>query len=370
MEENDKYYCALSKALFYSPLCGKALLEKYPEPAEIFSLSCEEIDRATGKAGTGARLKSAELLEWGKNEAEWYRSKEVKIIDLHSPEYPVYLKECEDSPFVLYFRGSCNLLKKKTIGIIGTRLATNYGKEICETIVESFADKGFNPLVISGLAIGIDIAAHRAALENNLETVGILPCGIDLIYPSSHRETAIKMLSSGGIMSEFPRGMEARKNNFLQRNRIIAGMSQGLVVAESRVSGGSMSTVECAVSYGRDIFAVPGRASDANSYGCNYLISKNVAAIYLNSNTIPDALGWSGNFSADVMSQPDLFSCANENIAKILLTLSPIVQRSVDYIVLQSGLSFSAVSAALLELELEGKVCADDRGDYMLRQKR
>ncbi|MCI1720265.1 MAG: DNA-processing protein DprA [Bacteroidales bacterium] len=366
---NENYLCALSKVFFNNPVAGRALLELYPTVKEIFEADDETIDNALCRRGSGAKLHSKGLLDWAEKEALWYEEKKVRIIDISSKDYPQKLLDCQDAPFVLYFKGNGNLNNARSLGVVGTRLASLYGSDSCKTLISSFSDNAYNPLIVSGLAIGIDITAHRAALENGMETVAVLPCGIDLIYPASHRDDAIKMISGGGILTEFPRETPALRRNFLQRNRIIAGMTQGLLVAETRVYGGSMSTVEYASSYGREIFAVPGRICDANSYGCNYLISKNVASACINTLTIPVGLGWTKSVGSDVSLQQDLFSSSNGKREKILLTLSPVIARGVDYVVQNTGYDFNTASLILLELELEGEIVADDKGEYKLKRR-
>ena len=366
--KREIYLCALSREFFDDPLRGREVMEYFPKIEKIFEGYFENIDDLLCIHGIGARLQSKECLEWAEKEALWYREKNVRIIDVNSKEYPQKLLECQDAPIVLYYKGNGDLNNTRSLGVVGTRLASEYGNDSCRLLIDSLGDMGFNPLIVSGLAIGIDITAHRAAMANKMETVAVLPCGIDLIYPASHRDDAVKMISHGGIITEFPRSVPALRRNFLQRNRIIAGMTQGLLVAETRVSGGSMSTVEYASSYARDIFAVPGRICDANSYGCNYLISKNIASICVNTATIPKELGWAATSQTDIAMQPDLFSGVENKRKKILLTLTLGTPRSIDYLVQNTGLDFNTVSLILLELELEGDVVADEKGEYALNR--
>ncbi len=336
---------------------------------EIFSLTPKQIDELFAMEGIGAKLFSNDYLEWARGEAEWYASKGVKIIDKNSPSYPPLLKECSDAPIVLYFKGNANLTNPKIISVVGTRIPSDAGLSACAEVIESLSKGGFNPLIVSGLAVGIDVAAHRNALKNSLESVAVLPCGIDQIYPSQNRMVAVKMVENGGILTEFPRGVNPLKHNFLQRNRIIAGISSALVVIETRISGGSMSTTQYANSYSRDIFALPGRIGDVNSYGCNYLISKNIANLYLNSSTIPSTLGWSAEHS-DISLSPDLFSIPDGIKEKILLTLTSLKKCDAEDIVQATGLDVETVCSALLELELSFKVKRSPlTNEYMLYRK-
>ena len=234
-------------------------------------------------------------------------------------------------------------------------------------VVEHLAE--YLPLIVSGLAYGIDVASHKAALENGLPTVAVLPNGLDMVYPARHRDVAVQMVrSGGGLLTEFPRGTAPQKMNFVKRNRIIAAISQALVVVESRVKGGSMITAEYASSYNKDIFAVPGRISDPNSFGCNYLISKNIASIYSSALTIPAALGWNDGFGLEPGLQPQLFSFDVENKEKILLTLKFDTITDVEKICAATGLEWGTVSSLLLELELEGRVVSKGNTEYCLKR--
>ena len=364
MENREVKLCALSSLIYYAPSLCRRINTQLEDFEQLFSLSPSQIDTFTGEIGSGEKFLSSSYLKWAEGEAEWYAAHGVEIIDKNSKSYPPYLRECPDAPIVLYFKGNANLTNKRCVSIVGTRIPTDCGIKACSSVVEGLAEEGFNPLIVSGLAIGIDVAAHRAALRNSLETVAVLPCGIDSIYPSQNREVAIQMLGKGGVMTEFPRGVKPLRTNFLQRNRIIAGMGEALVVIESRIAGGSLSTVRYASQYDRDIFAVPGRITDSNSYGCNYLISKNVAGIYLNSSTIPKSLGWRG-WCSDRALAPNLFSSSDHVKEKLLLTLTSLKNASLDEIVQATGFDIETVCSALLELELSFKIQRDSiSGSY------
>ncbi len=300
---------------------------------------------------------------------KWAASKGVEIIIRGDSVYPSLLYECRDSPVVLYYKGCADLNNSQSVAVIGTRLASGYGKECCRTVVGHFKKGGYTPLVVSGLAYGIDINAHKAAMDCGIDTVAVLANGIDIIYPNAHREFAKRMIKRGGILSEFPRGIPSLKINFIKRNRIIAGIVQGVIVIESRIKGGSMSTVEFADSYNRYIFAVPGRLNDTNSYGCNYLISKNVAAIYSGGTIVPVTLGWSGDSGGETALQPELFSFDIADKEKILLSLKVDFPLNTERIVSVTGLGFEKVACLLLELELEGKIIYDGIKGYCLKGK-
>lgn len=312
------------------------------------------------------RAFSAENLEWAEEEVQWCLGKGVELLFYGDRNYPKLLEEVKDAPAMLYYKGNADLNAPRSISMIGTRLASTYGKEMCSRIIAGLKD--YNPLVISGLAYGIDIAAHKAALDAGLNTVAVLPNGMDMIYPSRHRNIAARMVQQGGILTEFPRGEHPAKLNFVRRNRIIAAISQGVVVVESRVKGGSMITAEYACSYNRDIFAVPGRLTDTNSFGCNYLIAKNVAAICNSPSAIPAALQWEKSPLPDSSYQPQLFSYEVGNKEKILLSLKSDKPMSVEQVCQVASLDWETASMLLLELELEGRISVRNNTDYYLRR--
>lgn len=353
----------MARAFLYRPQDARALLEKYGSAESVY-------ENRMGETGCGKGVLdeafNAGNLKWAEDEIEWCAQKGVQLLFCSDTGYPPLLQESNDSPFMLYYKGTARLDNPRSISVVGTRLASSYGKECCSRIMEHVAP--FAPLVVSGLAYGIDIESHKSALEHGLETVAVLPNGIDLIYPSRHRNVAVEMSRHGGILTEFPRGMPPQRMNFIKRNRIIASMSQALVVVESRVKGGSMITAEFAAGYNREIFAVPGRMTDPNSFGCNYLIAKNVASIYSSASTLPAALGWNGETVAEANLQPQLFSFDVEGKEKILLSLRSGKPMGVEAISAVCGMDWGEVSMLLLELELEGKIAAGDNMEYKIKR--
>jgi len=362
--EEIVYGCALAKSFLYKPQVANLLLEEYGSILEIYRhlnyVNEDGIKQMLEKAF------SCQMLDWAEKEVEWCMAKGIELLFYGAERYPKLLLESSTPPFMLYYKGSADLNAPRSVSMVGTRLASAYGKQMCTNIIGHI--EKYSPLIFSGLAYGIDIAAHRAALEAGLETVAVLPNGMDSIYPNRHRDDAATMVSQGGILTEFPRGEFPQKMNFIKRNRIIAAISQGVVVVESRVKGGSMITAEFASAYNRDVFAVPGRVTDGNSFGCNYLISKNVAAIYNAPTTIPQTLGWDDIDIPDSSMQPQLFSFDAENKAKILLSLNSVNPSVIEQVCSRTGLDWDTVSVLLLELELEGKINVKNNTDYYLRK--
>lgn len=353
------YLYAVSEFFRYNPLASRQLIELFDDPALIFNSPLENLVSVLGNEKMAMELKNPALLERSRREIEWSRSHGVQLLAYNTPHYPALLAECADAPIMLFYLGSADLNKVMPVSIVGTRLASGYGREIAGRVVDELYQNsllcGKEVAVVSGLAYGIDVAAHRAALEVGVPTIGVLPCGIDLIYPSGHREIARRMVRQGGILTEFPHGTGVRRWQFLKRNRIIAGISGTTIVVESRIKGGAMSSVEFANSYGRDVYAVPGRLGDSNSFGCNYLISKNVAQIYTHGSAA-QICGADVDGGAIPSGEVNLFSFDDDKKEKILLSLKDNLTMDSDALCRGSGLSFDEVSALLLELELEGRV--------------
>jgi len=214
----------------------------------------------------------------------------VQLLFYTSKQFPARLKLIPDAPALLYYQGTADLNQPKTLAIVGTRQATDYGREQTERLIKGVASH--KPLIVSGLAYGIDIAAHRAALQEGLETVGVMATGLDVLYPAVHRKTAEKMLTQGGLLTEFPFGTQPDKYNFPSRNRIIAGLSDGTVVVEAAKKGGALITADLALGYDRDVLAVPGPLGSAASEGCHELIKANRAALYSEPADVEQLLNW------------------------------------------------------------------------------
>ncbi|AII53727.1 DNA-processing protein DprA [Hymenobacter sp. APR13] len=214
----------------------------------------------------------------------------VQLLFYTSKQFPARLKQIPDAPALLYYQGTADLNQPKTLALVGTRQATDYGREQTERLIKVVASH--KPLIVSGLAYGIDIAAHRAALQEGLETVGVMATGLDVLYPAVHRKTAEKMLTQGGLLTEFPFGTQPDKYNFPSRNRIIAGLSDGTVVVEAARKGGALITADLALGYDRDVLAVPGPLGSPASEGCHDLIKTNRAALYSEPADIEQLLNW------------------------------------------------------------------------------
>ncbi|MBU6121802.1 DNA-processing protein DprA [Hymenobacter siberiensis] len=285
----------------------------------------------------------------------------VEILFYTSKRFPSRLKQIADAPAILYYQGTADLNAPKIVALVGTRQATDYGREQTERIVRGLLPH--QPLVVSGLAYGIDIMAHRAALQEGLETVGVMATGLDIIYPAVHRKTAEKMREQGGLLTEFPFGTPPDRYNFPARNRIIAGLSDGTVVVEAAIKGGALITAELALSYDRDVLAVPGNLGSAASEGCNALIKSNKAALYQEPLDLEQLLNWdaalhqSGKFKPAPSYSADDFTVEEFALISVLAAATGR-EAQMDDLAWKAQLAIHAVASLLLGLEFRGVVRA------------
>ncbi len=295
-----------------------------------------------------------DVLDRAEEELEFIRKNKITPVFYLEENYPKRLKHCDDSPILLYFKGKCDFNVNKVMSIVGTRNATDYGKDFCKKFIEELTDHQI--LIISGLAYGIDIAAHKEAINKNIPTVGILGHGLDKIYPEVHKQYADKMIENGGLLTEFLSKTTPDRENFPQRNRIIAGLSDAVVVVEAGATGGALITAEIANSYNRDVFAVPGRINDEFSFGCNKLIKTNKAALIQSARDLEYIMGWEIKSSKLESVQKQLFVELSSEEEKILTFLKSNDEVSIDALAIQSEMSISKASVVLLGLEFKGLV--------------
>ncbi len=299
-------------------------------------------------------LKKAESIL---NEAE---KTQVKIYFSTDKDYPPRLKNLYDAPAILYFKGNGDLNPLRTIGIVGTRQATEYGRKVTEEITEQLSP--LQVCVVSGLAYGIDIAAHKAALDNQLPTIGVMASGLDIMYPAAHKKYAEQMLMSGGILSENPFGMKPIRNLFIARNRIIAGLSDVTIVVESADKGGALVTADFANNYNREVFAVPGSLANKYASGCHKLIKDNKAIIFTETNDIVEALNWGSETKGTRKKKPeeaelDLSQFTQEE-SQVIATLRTHGEMHIDNLSWQTQIPVNKLASLLLNLEFQGIIKA------------
>jgi len=298
-------------------------------------------------------LKNKFLLSKAEQELDFINKNNIQASTFLEDDYPDKLKHCVDGPILLFQKGNINIKKQRIISIVGTRMITNYGKSFLEEFVSEI--KKYNPLIVSGLAYGIDIFAHQQAVKNNLQTIAVLAHGLDTIYPKTHYKEAQKMQENGGLFSEFWSNTNADKENFVKRNRIVAGVSDATIVIESAEKGGSLITAGIANSYNRDVFAVPGRTSDIYSKGCNQLIKTNQANLLNSVKDLVFYLNWETEEKTLKKSiQKQLFVELNEQEEHIYDFLLKQGKQNLDTIALHCKFPIHKTATTLLNLELKG----------------
>ena len=283
--------------------------------------------------------------------------------------YPARLTECDDAPFVLYYLGNTPLNVPHTLSVVGTRHITAYGRDLIQQLLNDLAKRLPQLLIVSGLAYGVDICAHRAALTNGLPTVGVLAHGLDTLYPTRHRNDANSMVKQGGLLTEYVSGTRADKMQFVQRNRIVAGMTDATLVIESAAKGGALITARIAREYNREVLAVPGRTGDIYSEGCNRLIRDNVAALVTSADDIINALEWQDSVQQTPTAQRkerQLFPQLSEEEQRVVDILQQNNDLNVNILSVQSGIEIGQLFALLFNLEMLGIVRPYAGGTYHL----
>lgn len=360
---------ALGKIPGLGAIGARNLLKAMGSAENIFLYRKELADRVPG---VGKRLINAldcpDAFVCAEKELLFASKSSISCVMISDKDYPSRLRECDDAPLVLYFKGNTDLNSVRVISIVGTRNITEYGQQVCCRFIQDIKNYLPDLLIVSGLAYGVDIHAHRSALSNGLPTVGVLAHGLDRIYPSVHRNTAVEMLEQGGLLTEFMSGTNPDRQNFIKRNRIVAGMSDATVVVESAVKGGALITAELAGSYHRDCFAFPGRLEDEFSQGCNHLIRDNKAALIQNAEDLIKAMCWevSTPCSESKPIQRQLFPDLTEEEQKIVSILQKEESIQINNLVVEANIPVNRMSALLFELEMKGLVRVMAGGMYRL----
>ena len=359
-----QYQIALTMAPAIGPVIARKLISKAGSASAVFRQNkaiLEKID-GIGPVVSGS-ISSASLLHQAAKELEFLDRFRISAFYFKDAEYPAQLKECEDAPILLYTRGSKGLNSKRALSVVGTRKASSYGKELCRSIVLDLSCRIDDLVIISGLAFGIDVIAHRAALEGGIPTVAVLGHGLDTLYPHAHRETAKKICRQGALVTDFHSGLGPERNNFLRRNRIIAGMADATLVVESAASGGSLITANMASSYQRDVLAVPGRATDERSKGCNGLIKKNVAAMVESAQDVIDHLNWTDDIAQNPKHRSEKISFTNheKQLLELLTLQSGLGPGELST---RSGIPVQKVLSLLTEMELKRWIVVEPGNRY------
>jgi DNA processing protein len=352
MKKDELYYkLALSRVDGIGPVRYKKLMEQFTTAEEIFSKTIKQLKAIAGLSELNAKaIKAFTDFSLIERELDFVKQHDIQVLDYAHPNYPRRLRHCADSPSVLFYKGTEDLNQQKVVSIIGTRSFTEYGRRVCEELVEGL--KLYNVTVVSGLAFGIDAIAHKACIRAGMPTIGVVAHGLDTMYPAAHRNLSKEMMQHGGILSEYYAGTKADKGNFPARNRIVAGMSDATIIIETDRRGGSMITAEIAYSYNRDVFCVPGRMTDAKSNGCNDLIKSLKAQMITNAEDIANSLGWVQQ-KKPKHTQRNLFVELNANESMIVALLKINASMHIDELSANTALNSSALASSLLSLEMQ-----------------
>ncbi len=296
---------------------------------------------------------SQSVLKRAEEEIVFIEKHKISPLFYLDKSFPRRLNHCADAPMMVYYKGNADLNSEKVVSIVGTRRATDYGRRICNEIVEELAS--LDTLIVSGLAYGIDTCSHKAALKNDLNTVGVLAHGLDRLYPADNRNLAKEMGNQGGLLTEFMSNTNPDRENFPKRNRIVAGLADAVIVIESAARGGALITAGIANSYNRDVFAVPGKLHSKYSEGCNMLIKTNRAALMQSAADVILMMQWQPE-SKKPAKQRKLFVELSPDQEKIVEILKENEETHIDTITIKSGFTGSKIAAVLLNLEFEGIV--------------
>ena len=335
---------------------SKSMVASLGSAERIFTVPKSRLLEITGiGTKTIAQLNFDEALRKAEEELKFIEKNNIEVIFYTDPRYPKRLKLCGDSPVLLYSKGGADLNNQRVISIVGTRNATEYGKHLCKELLEEL--QPYNVLIVSGLALGIDVAAHKECLRLDIPTVGVLGHGLDKLYPSQNRNTAEKMLENGGLLAEYPSGTIPDREHFPERNRIVAGMADATVVIEASIKGGALITAEIANSYNRDVYTFPGRIGDEFSAGCNFLIRYNKAALLTNPADLAYNLGWEKDTDRKVVEQFTLPIDLTRDEQIIFDTIkehkAPL---AIDDLTIKTNMPMSLLAMNLLNMEMQGYI--------------
>ena len=301
------------------------------------------------------KLKDKSVLEVAKKEMQFIKDQDISCCSYLDGNYPERLKHCIDGPVVLFSSGNINWNTRKVISIVGTRQVSAYGTDFCKKLIQDLAP--LNPIIVSGFAYGVDIVAHQAAMDNNLQTIGVLAHGLNQVYPKTHKKYCAKMEKNGGFLTEFWSTSNPEKENFVKRNRIVAGISEATIVIESAEKGGSLITALIANDYNRDVFAVPGRTTDKYSQGCNNLIKTQRAHLLTSAADILYILNWELETKEENQGiQKQLFVSLDEIEQKIYNYLLQNGKTEIDIIALDCDFPVFKTSSFLINMELKGVI--------------
>ena len=371
MTDKRIYQIGLTMINGVGDILARHLLQALGEAEAVFTEKQQLLGRIPGiGSNIAAEIKRPEILQRAEKELAFIEKNNISCYYLTDTDYPVRLRECPDAPILFYFKGNTNLDATRIISIVGTRNATEYGRELTESLIKDLAKVIPDLLVVSGLAYGIEICAHRNALYNRLPTVAVLAHGLDDLYPRQHRETAARMIEQGGLLTEFLTRTNADKINFVRRNRIVAGMSDACILIESAAHGGGLITCDISQSYGRDVFTFPGRIGDHYSEGCNNLIRNNGATLITSAEDFVKDMRWQDDATLMRAKQQgierSLFPELSTEEELIVSILSKTNDLQINIISVKSNIDISRLTSLLFQMEMKGIIRTLAGGMYHL----
>jgi len=356
-DENLKYKIGISLIPGVGPVTAKKLIAYTGSVENVFSEKKSQLTKIPGIGNLIANeIINQKILQRAELEIEFIEKHNITPLFYLDKEYPQRLLNCDDSPVMLFAKGHTDFNIAKIVSIVGTRNATQNGKDWCDQFVGRLVEKKHHALIVSGLAYGIDIAAHKAALKYNLPTVAVLGHGLDKVYPAVHRSAAVEIVKTGALLTEFLSHAPVDPKYFLQRNRIVAGMADVTIVVESGVKGGALVTADIASGYNKEVMAVPGRINDKYSAGCNWLIKTNKAAMIECLEDLEYLLNWDVATKTPQVQQNLLFTNLTADEELIIAQLKNNDELFIDHLALECNLPVSKISAALLNLEFAGLI--------------
>lgn len=368
MNDPRIYQIGLTMINGIGDILARHLLETMGNAEAVFTENKRLLEKVSGIGSKHiAEIRRPDVLKRAEEELLFIDKNKIQLYYVQDHKYPYRLKECPDAPVVFYCKGKESMDYDRIISIVGTRQSTSYGRDITEQLIHDLAEIYPQILIVSGLAYGIDIHAHRTALKHGLPTIAVLAHGLDTIYPSVHRGTAIEMLANGGLITDYPSKTKPDKPNFVKRNRIVAGMSDATVVIESGEKGGSLITADIAFSYGRDVYSFPGRIGDPQSKGCNGLIRNNKAGLITSANDLIAALCWQNPFETEKLPTQMLIPFAEDSAYYRILSFIQIKQEiHINQLAKETKIPVYQLSSLLFELEMENYIKTLPGGMYRL----
>jgi DNA protecting protein DprA len=355
MRHSDLFYLlSLQKVEGVGDIVAKKLLSHFGSAEEIFKAKASKLTSVDGVGSVLLKnLRDKSVFAKAEEELNFIESNNIATLYFQDDDYPERLKHCIDGPVLMFASGNIDFKNRKIISIVGTRQITAYGTAFCKELIADLAP--LNPIVVSGFAYGVDIVAHQAAMENDLQTIGVVAHGLNQVYPKTHKKFVARMEQNGGFLTEFRSSSNPERENFVKRNRIVAGISEATIVIESADRGGSLITANIANDYNRDVFAVPGRANDKYSQGCNNLIKQQKASLLTGAADLIYMLNWDLETAVRPI-QKQLFVVLDDEEQKIYDFLQKNGKEQLDIIALRCDFPIFKMASTLLNMELKGVV--------------